>query len=100
MDINNEKHTIQAFAVPKIGSIQVISADGIKGLFSEKIQQELEKVYIGPSGEVELLIGSNHIGLHLYKIEGHCNIQVLKANFGTGYILVGSHSTLKSQKNA
>ena len=97
LDVNNEKHTIQAFAVPKIGSIQVVSADGIKGLFSEKIQQEWEKVDIRPSGEVELLIGSNYIGLHPYKIEGHSNIQVLKSNFGTGYVLLGTHSALKSQ---
>ena len=60
LDVNNERHTIQAFAVPKIGDIQVVSSDGIKGLFSHQIQKEWDNVEARPSGEVELLVGSNY----------------------------------------
>ena len=98
LDVNNQTHTIQAFAVPKIGNIQVVSSDGVKGLFSQQIQKEWDKVEARPSGEVELLVGSNYIGLHPYRIEANNNIQVLKSMFGSGYVLVGCHSALKSQE--
>ena len=51
-----------------------------------------------PSDEVELLVGSNYIGLQPYRIEANNNIQVLKSMFGSGYLLVGCHSALKSQE--
>ena len=63
LDVNNEKHTIQAFGVPNIGTIQAVLSVGIKRLFSDKIQQEWNKVDARPKGEVELLIRSNYIGL-------------------------------------
>ena len=94
LDVNNEKHTIQAFGVPKTGTIQAVLPDGIKGLFSDKIQQEWDKVGARPSGEVELLIGSNYIGLHPYRIEAHNNIKVLKVHFR---VRIHIHTCWKSQ---
>ena len=88
LDVNNETHTIQAFAVPKIGDIQVVSSDNVKGLFSH-IQKEWDKVVV---------VGSNYIELHPYRIEANNNIQILKSMFGSGYVLVGSHSALESQE--
>ena len=48
LDLNNDKHTIQAFAVLKICDIQVVSSDG--------------KVETRPSGKVVPLVVSHYIG--------------------------------------
>ena len=96
IDDNNEKHTIQAFGVPKItGTIETVNVDGLKELFSCNIQNVWDKVDTRPSGEVELLVGSNYSGLHPYRLEANNNVKVLKSMFGSGYILVGSHSAIK-----
>ena len=67
-----------------------------KSLFSHKIPKEWDEVEARPSGEVELLVGSNYIEMHQNRVETNNNIQVLKSMFGTGYLLVVCHSALKS----
>ena len=58
-----------------------------------------DKVVTRPSGEVELLVGNNYSGLHPFQIETYINIKVVKSKFGSGFSLVGSHSSLKPLNN-
>ena len=97
IDNKNKKHKVQAFGVEKImHNIATVSVDGVKEVFSSNIQNIWKKVSTRPSGEVELLVGSNYRGLHPYRIEIHNNIEVMKSKFASGYVLVGSHSKIKS----
>ena len=52
----------------------MVSSDYVKGLSSHQIQKEWDKVEALPFGEVELLVESNYIGLHPYRIEAKNNI--------------------------
>ena len=47
-----------------------------------------------PLGNVELLIGSEVLGLHPVKFENSGNLRILISYFGSGYILAGSHPSL------
>ena len=69
----------------------------MKTLFSQTTQQEWDNIAMRPTGEVELLIGSDNLGLHPTEFEAQGNLKVYKSNFGSGYVIVGKHPALKCQ---
>ena len=96
MDNEGEEHTIQAFGIDRITrKIQNVDVDGVKEIFSIDIQEVWDSVRTRPSGEVDLLVGNNHLGLHPTELEAVGNIKVLKSKFGSGLVLSGSHPELK-----
>lgn len=95
-DINNEKHEIQAVGMERLnGQIKEIKVDGVKKLFSPEIQSVWDRVNSRPTGEVELLVGSDNLGLHPSEIEVHGNLKMYQSNFASGYVLRGSHPALE-----
>ena len=96
LDINNKEHTIKAAGMERLnGHIREIKIDGVKKLFSPEIQSAWERVDSRPTGEVELLVGSDNLGLHPSEIEKHGNLKMYKSEFGSGYVLGGSHPALE-----
>ena len=97
IDKENNLHSIEALGVDRIaGPIEKVNVDGVREIFSSDIQCMWDVVGSRPSGEVELLIGNNYLGLHPTELEASGNIKVLKSRFGTGFVLSGSHPALQS----
>ena len=98
LDREGNSHNVKAFGLDKLnGKIEKVDVDGVKTLFSQTTQQEWDKIAMRPTGEVELLIGSDNLGLHPTEFEAQGNLKVYKSNFGSGYVIVGKHPALKCQ---
>ena len=96
IDTDNVSHSIKIFAVDWIAdAIENVSIDGVKELFSAKIQAEWAKVDTRPSGDVEVLIGLNYLGLHPSDLEIRGNLKLKKSKFSSGFVLAGSDPALK-----
>ena len=96
IDINDEKHTIKVFGVEWIsGEIQRVDIAPVKEYFSVSIQEMWSMVSKRPTGDVELLIGSNYLSLHPSELEVHHDLKVMKSIFGSGLLLVGSDPALE-----
>jgi hypothetical protein len=50
-----------------------------------------------PSGEVDILIGENVCGLHPSDWVVNGNLKIKSSKFGSGYVMTGAHSSIKSQ---
>ena len=97
LDREGNSHNVKAFGLDKLnGKIEKVDVDGVKTLFSQTTQQEWDKIAMRPTGEVELLIGSDNLGLHPTEFEAQGNLKVYKSNFGSGYVIVGKHPALIS----
>ena len=97
IDNENNKSPIVAFGMDRITrKINNVDVNGVKNVFSSDIQDAWESLTSRPTGEVELLIGNNYLGLHPTELEAVDNIKVLKSRFGSGLVLSGSHPALKS----
>ena len=96
IDTDNVSHSIKIFAVDWIAdAIKNVSIDGVKELFSAKIQAEWAKVDTRPSGDVVVLIGLNYLGLHPSDLEIRDNLKLKKSKFSSGFVLAGSDPALK-----
>jgi hypothetical protein len=100
LDNENKVHRIKVFGVDWISSgIEEVDVDRLKGLFSNEVQGVWDQVRRRPTGVVELLIGSNYLGLHPTEMEVSGNVKVMKSKFGSGYVLPGSHNAIKPRQN-
>jgi hypothetical protein len=96
IDTDNISHTIKVFAVDWIaGAIEKVRIDGVKELFSEEVRNAWDLVDTRPSGNVEVLIGSNFLGLHPLDFEVRGNLKLKKSKFSSGFVLAGSHPALE-----
>ena len=99
VDRDNASLTIKVFAVNWIAAaIQKVDLGGVKDLFSSKIQNDWDKVKSRPSGNVEVLIGSNFLGLHPTDLEIQYNLKLKESKFSSGLVLAGSHKSLQLQE--
>ena len=55
-----------------------------------------KKVESRPTGEVEVLVGANYMGLHPVGYETAGNMKVKRSLFGSGFVAVGYHKSVKS----
>ena len=96
VDQANQRHEIKAFGLDRLnGDIQQVNVNGVKELFSSRVQNMWDKVASRPSGEVELLIGSDYLGLHPTEIERVDNLKVYASKFAPGFVIAGKHANLK-----
>ena len=70
----------------------------MKSLFCNNVQHLWDKISTRPSGEVELLLGGNQLGLHPTDVEVVGNLKVKKSKFGSGFLLCGSHPNIVSSQ--
>ena len=82
IDTDNISHTIKVFAVDWIvGAIEKVRIDGVKELFSEEVRNAWDLVYTRPTGDIEVLIGSNFLGLHPLHFKVRGNLKLKKSKF-------------------
>jgi hypothetical protein len=94
-DQQNKPHELTAFGFDRLnGKVESIDVSGVKDLFSDDIQRVWDRISTRPSGDVELLIGSDHLGLHPSEIEVQGNLKVYKSRFASGYVIAGKHPAL------
>jgi len=79
------------------GKIPAICLEGVRHEFSTEIQETWNAVSCRPSGEIELLVGSEVASLHPVAHETRGDMVVLKSQFGSGWAIYGSHERLDSQ---
>ena len=85
------RYLIKAFGLETLsGPLPSISLDGIKHEFSEEVKMNWDK-FARPTGEVELLIGSEVAHLHPQYQETVGKMVVRQSIFGTGWVLNGAH---------
>ena len=95
LDLDGNRHIIKAFGLEKLsGELPVISLDGIKHQFSKTVQGNWDK-FARPTGEVELLIGSEVAHLHPRPFETVGMMVVKTSIFGSGWLLNGIHENVK-----
>ena len=93
-----ERKLVRALGMERIsGKIPAICLDGVKHEFSTEVQEVWDAVSQRPSGEVELLVGSEVAGLHPVAHETRGDMVVLKSQFGSGWAIYGSHERLDNQ---
>ncbi len=95
-DKNNNCHYVNAYEIESItNDISRNDISGLKHLFSAEIQNKWELIKERPIGGIELLIGSDVLGLHPHDFECMGNLKVLSSLFGCGFLLTGSHPAIK-----
>ena len=98
VDIGGNNHAVTVFAVETISNrLKSVEISKIKHEFSSDIQRKWDLIQI-PGGEVELLVGLNAFSLHPRDLECSGNLKVMQSQFGTGYLLGGSHPNITSNK--
>ena len=96
VDRNNVLHWITAFEVVSISDdIAEVDISGVKHLFSSDVQQKWNLIENRPRS-IDLLLGSSVLGLHPTNYELQGNLKLLSSNFGSGFILTGTHPAIKS----
>ena len=96
-DKNNRDYEIRAYEIESISNdISPNDLSGVKHLFSKKVQQKWKSIENRPAGAIELLIGTNVLGLHPRDHECKGNLKVMSSLFGSGFLLTGSHHAIKS----
>ena len=95
-DKNKECHFITAYEIESIASnISEVDISAVKHLFSDDTQAMWDIIKNRPTGEIDLLIGSSVLGLHPRDLECIGNLRVLSSLFDGGYIITGSHPSIK-----
>ena len=80
------------------GRITQIILEGVKYEFSPQIQEKWQDIIDRPSGEIDILVGSEVAGLHPRIAEVQGNLVVMTSQFGTGWTIYGNHPTFPDQK--
>ena len=97
MDNEGNSYTLTVFGVANISNHRnAVDISCVKGEFSANIHNIWDLID-QPSGEIELLIGMNECGLHPTDLEIRGNLKVMSSRFGSGFLLGGSHLSLRGQ---
>ena len=99
LDRDGVRRLVRAFGFDNIsepmGSIEL---DGVKYMFSDKMQEKFLDWGVRPSGQVELLVGSEVAHIHPTADETVENLVIKKSIFGTGLVLNGGHPSIRTEK--
>ena len=96
LDRKGVRRLVRAFGFDNISEpMGNIVLEGVKHMFSAKIQQQWEDWGIRPEGSVELLVGSEVAQLHPIAREVVDNLVIKTSEFGTGLVINGGHAAIK-----
>ena len=99
LDRKGIRRLVRAFGFDTISEpMGSIVLDEVKYLFSKQMQKQWEDWGVRPEGAVQLLVGSEVAQLHPIAKEVVGNLVIKISQFGTGLVLNGGHSVIKSQK--
>ena len=97
IDQQNISHVIKVLQVESISDlVSKVDLSKVRHLFSERIQTSWDSIASRPVGNVDILIGSDVLGLHPVDFESIGNLRVLLSRFGSEYILTGSHPSIQT----
>ena len=92
VDVAGKAHIIQALEIEEIcGIMKKVDVSGVVALFQSLQLDEVRRVH----GRVELLIGSDHLGIHPKELEEVQGLRLYTSIFGTKRVLCGSHPRLE-----
>ena len=92
VDITGKTHIVQALEIEEIcGVMKKVDVSGVVTLFQNLQLNDVRRVH----GQVELLIGSDHLGVHPKELEEVEGLRLYTSIFGTGRVLCGSHPRLE-----
>ena len=92
VDVVGKAHIIQALEIEEIcGIMKKVDVSGVVALFQSLQLDEVRRVH----GRVELLIGSDHLGIHPKELEEVQGLRLYTSIFGTKRVLCGSHPRLE-----
>ena len=95
LDLDGKRHLVKAFGVESLsGPLPTICLDGVKYEFSTEVRANWEKMN-RPTGEVDIMIGSEAAHLHPVHFETVERMVVKKTIFGTGWVLNGANEGMK-----
>ena len=99
LDREGVRRMVRAFGFNSISEpIGNVELNGIKYLFSQKIQDRWLDCGVRPKGAVQLLVGSEVAHLHPKFEEVVGNIVVKSSMFGTGLVINGGHPDVHSKR--
>ena len=99
LDRDGARRLVRAFGFDNISEpMGNIELDGVKHMFSDEMQEKFLDWGVRPSGQVELLVGSEVAHLHPTADETVENLVIRRSIFGTGLVLNGGHSSIRSEK--
>ena len=89
-----ENHKVLAYSLESTTSdINKIDISAVSGWFPKVKMSDL----VRPEGSVDLLLGLNYTNVHLHpELKTVENLQLLKSQFGTGYLVDGIHPKVKT----
>ena len=92
---NGDKKFVRALGMERISeNIPCLDLNGIKHYFSEEVQKEWMAISQRPTGQIELLVGSEVAGIHPVPHETAGDLVVMKSIFGDGWTMYGHHPDL------
>ena len=98
VDRDGKVRIVRALGVDNIsGPIPNVNMDGLKPLFSDKVQKAWTNVMDRPTKEIEILVGSEVANIHPEKVEAVDNLIISKSLFGTGWAIHGHHEDIKGE---
>ena len=97
-DKTNTKHVITVHDIDQIASNPKNDVSEVKKLFSSKVQAVWCEISERPVGDIDVLIGNNILGIHPRDFECEMNLRVKSSLFGSGFVLTGSHPSIKSDE--
>ena len=99
-DKTNKQHIIMVHDIDSIANNPKNDISGVQYLFSSSVQSVWDEISKRPVGEIDVLIGSNILGIHPCDLECEMNLRVKSSLFGSGFVLTGSHPSIKSDEIA
>ena len=92
-DTRGEKHSVELLELDFIGSESSLAGYNTVASLFPSVDRELLR---RPVGDIDILIGIDHVGLHPFKHEEVGQLGLFKSQFGSGWLLGGAHSVLKT----
>ena len=99
VDNDGKEHKVTIHEVEFISdALSKLSLLNVKDLFGVDVQSIWDRIDNRPCGDIDVLLGENVSGLHPndWVIQG--NLRVKTSIFGSGYVLSGSHPSIKHQQ--
>ena len=99
LEKTGRRKLVRAFGFDNISEpMGTIELNGVKSLFSTKMQKQWDNWGRRPEGPVQLLVGSEVAHLHPVVKEIAGSLVIKESMFGTGLVLNGGHQEIKSKK--
>lgn len=89
---------VKAFGVEKVSEVRnIVDLDGMKGNFSQEVQDQWGKLSRYPQGNVHLLVGQEMAPFHPIAYKAHKDLLVCRSMFGSGWLPTGTDESVEEE---